>query len=156
MINTKEICKENLNVYLNLAQAYEAEFSSITGKLPTKSGVFEPDTMPDENHKGFLLFDNEYPIGFCITKVDASPHDICEFYIIPAKRKKNFGYKLAKFVFEKYPGQWQVRQIVEATAAISFWRRIISQMTNDNYDEEVVDDLDWGKVLRQHFFIPKD
>jgi hypothetical protein len=31
---------------MNLAQAYEAEFSNLTNKMPNEEGVFEPDIIP--------------------------------------------------------------------------------------------------------------
>jgi hypothetical protein len=34
-----------MHVYLNLCQAYEAEFSAITGKLPDADSMFALDTI---------------------------------------------------------------------------------------------------------------
>jgi predicted acetyltransferase len=66
-------------------------------------------------------------------------------------RGKNFGYHFACVIFNKYPGQWQVRQIENAGAAISFWRSVIKKYTADKYEESVVSDPDWGVVTRQRF-----
>lgn len=149
----KPIGSENLSVYMNLAQAYEAEFSNLTDKLPDEMGLFEPDTLPDEQHKGFLLLENGLPIGFCVAEVASTPHDICEFYIVPVKRRGGHGYQLAESVFKAYPGQWQVRQIEGAERAIAFWRSVIRKATNDCFEEQVVDDPEWGVVTRQRFMI---
>lgn len=140
---------------MNLAHAYEAEFSSLTEKTPNANGEFEPDTLPNNQYQGYILYEKLIPIGFCITDVSQEPHDIAEFYIIPVKRKCNYGYELAKYVFTKYPGQWQVRQIEGAHVATAFWRKVITAITNDNYQEAIVDDPSWGIVTRQSFTIPK-
>ena len=148
-----KINKENLHLYLNLAHAYEAEFSNLTEKLPTPDGLFKPDTMPTDTHASYLLFDNDLPVGFCIAEITQMPHDICEFYIAPVARRKKLGYKLAEFVFKQFPGCWQVRQIVGAEQAIAFWRNVIGRLANESCEEQVVDDPIWGRVTRQRFVI---
>lgn len=41
----REVDDRNMHVYLNLCQAYEAEFSAITGKLPDADSMFALDTI---------------------------------------------------------------------------------------------------------------
>jgi predicted acetyltransferase len=138
-------------VYENLAQAYEAEFSSLTGKMPDENGFFKIDTLPLKPYTGYLLFYQKHPIGFCVAETESDLKDIAEFYIIPVMRKKNFGYQLAKMVFDRHPGQWQVRQINGANDAISFWRAVVRNYTHNQFNEAVVNDPYWGVVTRQQF-----
>lgn len=145
------INNSNLNIYKNLAQAYEAEFSPLTQKYPNELGIFEPDTLPQGSYTGHLLYYKKTPIGFCVTNLENEVKDISEFYIIPNMRKRNFGQFLAMTTFDKYPGKWQVRQIEGAFGAIKFWRKVIEKYINGNYHESVVDDTHWGKVTRQTF-----
>ena len=51
-----EINQHNLNIFKNLAQAYEAEFSNLTHKLPNELGLFEIDTLPYKPYIGYLLY----------------------------------------------------------------------------------------------------
>ncbi|NRB11489.1 MAG: hypothetical protein HRU35_07795 [Rickettsiaceae bacterium] len=141
----------NLNVFKNLAYAYEAEFSGITEKIPNELGLFSIDTLPKDPYIGYILYKNYIPIGFCIANTKIKIKDIAEFYIIPAMRCKGFGYQLAAMIFDKYPGQWQVRQIPGADHAISFWRKVIAKYTEGQYEESVVNDKDWGMVTCQSF-----
>jgi hypothetical protein len=39
----------NVHIYNNLAQAYEAEFSQIMGKVPDRNGMFPIDTVIDDS-----------------------------------------------------------------------------------------------------------
>lgn len=54
-------------------------------------------------------------------------------------------------IFDKFPGPWQVRQILSAVKAISFWRTIVHEYTGGKYQEDLVDDSHWGSVIRQRF-----
>lgn len=144
------IDNKNIEIYLNLAYAYEAEFSNLTGKYPNKFGICEPDTMPITPYTGYLLYKNDTPIGFCIVEIKEIK-DITEFYITPSMRKKNFGYILASTIFDTYPGEWQVRQIQGAENAKSFWRKVISRYTKNNFKETIVNDIKWGIVTCQRF-----
>lgn len=146
-----KINRENSDIFRNLAQAYEAEFSNLTHKLPNSLGLFEIDVFPESSHVGYLLYYNDTPIGFCVANVKSEIKDIAEFYIAPVMRKKNLGYQLAVMIFEKYPGRWQVRQIEGAIDAIHFWRRVIEKYTKNNYEESVVKDSFYGWVTRQTF-----
>ncbi len=147
--------QENLGSLLNLAQAYEAEFSSLTGKMPSHDGIFKFDTMPFNPYVGYIFYYDNLPIGFCVLNPESNPKDISEYYIVPVMRRKNLGYLFAQAIFSTYPGQWQVRQIQGADQAVKFWRRLISQYTQNQYVEERVNDPEWGLVTRQ-LFVSKD
>ncbi len=150
-----KIDKNTITYYLSLAHAYEAEFSNLTHKLPDESGIFHPDTMPVDPCVGYLLYVEKLPVGFCVANTKGAIHDIAEFYVIPVMRRQQLGLKLATAIFDKYPGQWQVRQIEGAEQAINFWRHVINTYTDGNYDEAIVDDPDWGTVTRQSFITPQ-
>ncbi len=144
---------KNIETYINLARSYEAEFSNLTHKLPNESGIFEPDTMPTPPYKGYLLYKYKTPIGFCIAEINDEINDVAEFYIVPSARKNKLGQILATTLFDMHPGEWQVRQIAGADGAKSFWRKVISEHTQNQYSEAVVSDPDWGIVTRQRFMI---
>ena len=46
-------------------------------------------------------------------------------------------------IFERFPGPWQVGQIIENVAAIAFWRKVISRYTHDNFQEHSLDNDNW-------------
>ena len=146
---------KNIHILLNLAQAYEAEFSAITKKKPNNDGVFELDVMPHSPHVGYILYQAEIPMGFCVINATSDPKDIAEFYVIPAMRRQAIGMKFAHKIFKAHPGRWQVRQIEGANHAVKFWRYTISACTNNNYEEKIVDDPDWGMVTKQTFSVER-
>lgn len=58
----------------------------------------------DDQHPGYLLYDQTTPIGFCIKVVQDNRHDIAEFYIIPTYRTKGVMQTFAIEIFKKYSG----------------------------------------------------
>jgi predicted acetyltransferase len=147
-----EVKDENIKILHNLAQAYEAEFSNLTNKLPDKNGIFKLDAEPSDENKAMLVYKNDVPIGFSIFNINPkSFSEIYEFYIIPSCRRSNYGKELAFEIFKTFPGKWVVKQIQGAEKAISFWRSTISEYTKSKYEEDVYDDSYWGKVTRQRF-----
>lgn len=146
----------NLPVYLNLCQAYEGEFSAITQKLPDENGRFALDTPIGRNILGYLLYENDAPIGLAAIKTqpDENKAEVCEFYIIPSCRKKALGKRFAIELFEKHPGTWEIKQITGAEYATEFWRKTLRDYTRNNYQEDVYHDEYWGRVVRQQFTAP--
>jgi len=147
----------NRQVYYNLAQAYEAEFSAITEKQPDKTGRFELDTPLDEHHFAYLLLDYNIPLGFANiahsnTADEGKQFEVCEFYIIPSARKQHLGTKLITKIWQNQPGQWRIKQLDNALHATIFWRRTLESQ-NINYVESQFTDEFWGDVVEQSFVI---
>lgn len=93
----------------------------------------------------------EKPTGFVLKGMVNGRSDIAEFYILPCYRKRGFGKLLAFAVFDRFPGPWQVRQILGAENALAFWRRTIHEYTHGNYTEDQINDPHWGLITRQLF-----
>ena len=73
---------------MNLAQCYEAEFSSLTHKQPDSSGVFELDTHPGEFVQCYILTIKDIPAGIAaIALNDEHSYEMREFYVVPYFRK---------------------------------------------------------------------
>ncbi|TYT74303.1 GNAT family N-acetyltransferase [Desulfobotulus mexicanus] len=147
------VSDSNLNVYMNLCQSYEGEFSSITNKKPDKNGLFELDTRIEGNVVGYLLYDGEVPLGFAAVNVAAegNAYEICEFYIVPVCRKQGMGREFVSRLFRMYRGRWEVKQISGAEHATAFWRKAIGGFTKGKFQEDFYNDAYWGRVIRQRF-----
>jgi len=143
---------ENLFIYKNLCQPYEAEFSPLTDKSPDKDGLFLIESIPNGSScVGYLLKEGETPLGFAIATIGKEYNDVSEFYIVPKFRKKKLGYKLAKHLFDTHPGTWHIRQIEGADHAVAFWRRVLDRYVDGCYTQSCVHDKRWGMVTRQVF-----
>lgn len=142
-------------VYANLCQGYEAEFSSITGKIPGAQGLFALDTPLGGPVSGLLLMVEDLPAGLAAVKTRADgSRDLCEFYVVPARRRQSWGRVFARQVFFLFPGSWEVKQITGAEHATAFWRKVIGEVTGGCFAEDRFVDPYWGPVTRQRFVLP--
>jgi predicted acetyltransferase len=146
-----EFSKKNMHIFYTLAQAYEAEFSFITKKLPNENGIFELDTMPSSTIKGYFWFLDNLPAGFILIDLVDQPYDVNEIYVIPSFRNKKIGEEIFIQVLKNHPGNWQVKQLLTADKARTFWRKVIGKYTQGNYKDEEYNDKYWGQVTRQVF-----
>lgn len=158
-INGKEINLDELELKIvdlnnrddlnRLGHDYEAEFSPLTGALPNELGIYILNTEPVDPYIGYLLFYHQTPLGFCVVNI-GTPNDFAEFYIIPDMRREGLGTYLASKIFEKHPGLWQARQIQGAHWATDFCRNTLKGLGKD-FTQDVISDIDYGKVTRQLF-----
>lgn len=146
------VTNNNLSVYHNLAQCYEAEFSPLTGKHPDASGLFPLDTHIDENIMGYLLYIDETPAGLAaIARKEDNAFEVCEFYVLPLFRKNSSGIRFAHTIWRRHSGTWEIKQIEGADYATAFWRKTIARFGDTPFIEDRYDDPYWGNVLRQTF-----
>lgn len=151
-LNIVPVDASNREIFDRLIQCYECEFSVITEKQPGADGTFPLDTLLDDGHEGFLAFHGAIPVGFNVIALKGKGHyEVCEFFVIPVFRKLRFGYHLAAAIFDRYRGEWEVKQIAGADHAKAFWRRAIDRYTTGAYREDIYSDPYWGTVTRQRF-----
>jgi predicted acetyltransferase len=148
------VTTENLAVYHQLAQAYEAEFSAITGKKPDTQGIFTLDTRIGDDVRGFLLSVGGLPAGLIAVRIKGEEaYEVSEFYVVPSFRKQSRGRHFAHAVWRILPGRWEIKQIVGAEYASEFWRKTIGTFPSSEFREDKYNDPYWGMVTRQQFVI---
>ena len=76
-------------------------------------------------------------------------HDVAELFVLRKYQRSGVGEQMARWLFDRFPGRWEVRQKAENARAIAFWRRVIDRYTGGRFEEEVVSDERWqGPVQR--------
>ena len=63
-------------------------------------------------------------------------HSIAEYLVIPKYRRNKIGKQVAFEVFDKFPGNWEVEPSYYSEKAYLFWKKTISEYTNNNYKYE--------------------
>lgn len=88
---------------------------------------------------GFKILLGQEIAGFCLVrfyaKEDTRLNDIGEFFILRKFRRQGLGQAVAHTVFDRYPGHWQIRQLIENRPAQAFWRHTIATYTKKGYSE---------------------
>lgn len=148
----KKVNQSNVHVYMNVGQPYAAEFAPLTNQLPEKDGTFYLDSPLDGEATGYLLYIDGLPAGLTlIANAREGHYEIFEFYVLPSFRRNKVGQNFAHALFDMLPGTWLSKQIAGADSAVLFWRRAIGAYTNEQYVEDMYEDLKWGLVTRQRF-----
>lgn len=63
-------------------------------------------------------------------------HSIAEYMVIPKYRRNKIGKKVAFEIFNKYPGNWEVKPSYNSKKAYLFWKKTIEEFTNNNCNFE--------------------
>ena len=74
---------------------------------------------------------------------DLAVRDMAEFFVMRRFRRHGVGEQAAGWLFDRFPGPWEVRQKKENQPATAFWRRAIGRYTDGRFDEEELDDERW-------------
>jgi predicted acetyltransferase len=135
-------------VLRNLLELYQHDFSAFDDIDVDAHGLYNYrylDNYWTETDRHPLLFriDGRWA-GFALVRAGA-PHDMAEFFVMRKYRRRGAGTVLAREVFARFPGEWQVRQMASNPAATEFWTRAIPV-------EFAQETLDHGPV--QRFTIP--
>ena len=72
-----------------------------------------------------------------------SERAIAEFFIMRKYRRRGIGCAVACQIFDRFPGKWEVQQMVSNQRAQFFWRRVIAHYTNGQYHEVTLHDERW-------------
>ncbi|GIN70247.1 hypothetical protein J14TS2_07220 [Bacillus sp. J14TS2] len=151
-VQIEKVSLEQKNVLKNLLELYKYDFSEFDPEDVNDQGLYgykyfehywtEPSRFP------FLIKVNGNYAGFAlvrkITQEGENPEfyfSMAEFFVMKKYRKTGVGKKTAFYLFDTFSGTWQVSEMKENVPAQKFWRKIISEYTNDNYQE--VQKVEW-------------
>lgn len=146
---------EQRYIIQNMWPAYIHDLSQYRNQLPNKHGLFDDDeisTYTAENFMtgwwthpkqafAFILYVEERAAGFALVAspplVDGKADKvIAEFFLLHPYRGKGIGKLLATQVFDMFKGSWQVSVLPKSKPALAFWRKVISEYTNDKFHEQ--------------------
>jgi predicted acetyltransferase len=82
-------------------------------------------------HRGAFLVD------------DPECMDIVEFFVMRKYRRGGAGETMARAMFDRYPGRWEVREIARNLPGQAFWRTIIARYTGSRFEERAFDEERW-------------
>lgn len=149
----------------NMYPLYLHDIAGLHGTLPNQYGIFEKEpikTLIEQYDIQQVWFDNqgllypyliivdEIPAGFCLLgsgkyvpkEVD---YFIYETFLLRPYRGKSISYHAMIEIFKKHKGKWML--YTHATEnnihAKSFWHKIVSHITENNYttEEKIIDDM---------------
>lgn len=144
LLKVKEKDKE---IIYNLMQLYTYDMSTFedeTAKFKLlKNGLFEIKYLEyywtEDTRHPFLIKYNNKIAGFVLVRFNENNmYEVSEFFILNRYRNLGIGKYVAKEVFKKFNGKWEVSTLLKNEIARNFWRKVISEFTNNKYEERSI------------------
>jgi len=155
-VELERICPQSRQVLENLFPYYIYDMSEFMGWNPNELGVFSYNNANfdkywlEDSHHPFFITVNGTIAGFVLIRKypqDLSLYDIEQFFVLRKFKGLGIGKQALKKVITLFPGNWQVRVLLENKTGLGFWKSAISQLSND-YQYSQSKDVD----LTMHFF----
>jgi predicted acetyltransferase len=147
----------------NLLELYSCDFSVIEGEDVDEFGLFgyryldhywtEAGRYPylirvESMLAGFVLLREGTYFDELSGQFPLPPMKVAEFFVLRKYRRKGVGRFVAQEIFNRYPRRWEIAQIVNNVAAQAFWRKVISEYTNGQFEDHFLNNANWhGQVL---------
>lgn len=125
----------------NLARFYIYDLSEYQKRPCPADGLYEDEDysrywqLPD--HHPFLIKAGGELAGFALTEDGGShpavEHQIAEFFVLRKFRGEGVASSAAQELFRRFPGQWELMVIPQNKPAVSFWDKLINQLTAGDF-----------------------
>lgn len=175
-IDIRRATRADTPVLRHLYELYCHDFSEFTQSDVGEDGLYTDDGFLDgywrePNWSGFLVRVEGRLAGFAwVLKttvfqptdpevqllqgaglLDGEHHLIEEFFVMRKYRCQGVGQHVAHQLFDRFPGVWEVSEMVENTPAQAFWRKVIDCYTGGKFVEVTLNtDLWRGPVQVFH------
>jgi predicted acetyltransferase len=153
-IRVEPMLVEQKSVLVQLMELYNYDFSLYSDDDINEYGYFGYSRIDDYwNEDGrypYLIRVNEKIAGFvlvrscCEFNEMTNPHNIAEFFIMQKYRRQGAGKFASMKVFDMHKGGWEVSQWSKNVPAQKFWRAVIDEYTNGQFN--VFGSLEEGHV----------
>lgn len=130
---------------LNLIQFYSYDFSEFMDMDVEDNGLYASYPYMDDywTEPGvrfpYLIKCNGRMAGFALVRkiqtAQKTFFSMAEFFVTKKYRRLGVGKKAAIALFDLHSGAWEVFQLKTNSPAQNFWKKVISEYTNDQYIE---------------------
>lgn len=123
--------------------------ANTTGVYPsltvTGQGISEiiQGWFHDDRCTAFIVLREQEPVGFAVVQRSLAGADepkrrfrLSEFFIRKPFRNRGVGRGAAMLLFARYAGEWTIAEQSRNPDAIRFWRRVVSEFTNNKFREK--------------------
>lgn len=134
-LEIKKAFANEKSILANLLELYAYDFTEHCDFDIGDDGFYGYKDLPsywtDGDKFPYLIYCDGKIAGFVLVQKRLSVSennevwDIAEFFILKKYKRKGLGTKVAAEIWGNFPGQWQVRVLVENKIAVAFWLKAI-------------------------------
>lgn len=133
MIELKKIRPDQKELLFNLNQKYLYEMTNYYDSDFDESGNIHygyfDAYFTDPKRKAFLIYVDQKLAGFAMihpySNISEQPdHVMAEFTVFPQFRKNHIAVQAIEAIFERYPGNWEIKYNEKNTAARALWTKV--------------------------------
>lgn len=140
--------KNGKEIIMNLMQLYIYELSSFEDETANfkllDTGLFSLSRYTElywkeERRYPFVLKCRGELAGFVLVRFNENNmYEIAEFFILRKYRKLGAGTFMAKEMFKRFKGKWEIRTLLKNKVAQEFWRKVIKETSKGKYNEHLI------------------
>ena len=144
------------SVLRQLIELYDHDFSEYTKDDVNEHGFYGYSYLDrywteETRHPFFIKVDGNYAgfvlVGmFCRFTTNEKAHSIDEFFVMRKYRRMNVGNFAAKYIFDLFKGEWEVRVLHVNIPALPFWKKVINEYTKGNNTYHSEPNPDWDGI----------
>ena len=133
--------REQAPILANLLELYAHDFSEFYGVELGPDGRFGYKNLPlywsEPGRHPFLVRIDGKLAGFVLVKrgSDVTGNedvwDMAEFFVLRAYRRRGVGTQIAREIWTRFPGAWEIRVLQANVSALNFWARAIAAFTGE-------------------------
>ena len=144
----------DLAIARNLVPYYIYDMSEHLGWACTADGRFDgcdelPSYWAEPGKHAFMLRAGQEIAGFALVRGNHEEEDvdysIGEFFVLRKFRGRRAAERIARQLFDRFPGRWEVQQLARNAPALAFWRKVIARYTDHRFNEHVRESP-WGEM----------
>ena len=150
MFELFEVKEQDKKIIYNLMQLYTYELSFFEDETTNfqllDTGLYAMSKYielywREENRHPYILKCNGDLAGFVLERFnEENMNEIAEFFVLNKYRKLGAGTFMAKEMFKRYKGKWEIRTLLKNKRAQEFWRKVVKDASNGNYEEHLIRD----------------
>ncbi|MBI3240790.1 MAG: GNAT family N-acetyltransferase [Chloroflexi bacterium] len=147
----------------NLLELCQHDYSEFDSADVDEHGLFGYNYLDnywtEPGRHPFLVRVSGKLAGFVLVRLldsaDNQPtYSMAEFFILRKYRRLGVGREVARRIFDKFQGKWSVAQEDGNRPAQAFWRKVIAEYTNEDYEEVQRQDDEWRGPIQM--FNPRE
>jgi len=144
-VTLHEATDQDLPIAKNLVPYYIYDMSEHMGWPCTREGRFDGcdelvSHWQSAGRHAFMLRASKELAGFALVRADHDEDDVDysvgEFFVLRKFRRQGVGERIARQLFDRFRGRWEVLQLVRNTPAVAFWRTVIGRYSGGHFVEQ--------------------